>query len=108
MVTAIVFIKADVARIPEVAEQVAAIEGVSEVYSVTGGLDASSRVSMVSTTTGRLPSGRYVRWPGNGAGDPRRRAHRNRRHGARPAAAALADVHRDDRPDGQAGLSLGT
>jgi DNA-binding Lrp family transcriptional regulator len=39
MVTAIVFIKADVARIPEVAEQVAAIEGVSEVYSVTGGLD---------------------------------------------------------------------
>jgi DNA-binding Lrp family transcriptional regulator len=39
MVTAIVFIKADVARIPEVAEQVAAIEGVSEVYSVTGALD---------------------------------------------------------------------
>src|SRR2546423_9948686 len=39
MVTAIVFIKADVARIPEVAEQVAAIDGVSEVYSVTGGLD---------------------------------------------------------------------
>ena len=39
MVTAIVFIKADVARIPEVAEQVATIDGVSEVYSVTGGLD---------------------------------------------------------------------
>jgi DNA-binding Lrp family transcriptional regulator len=36
MVTAIVFIKADVARIPEVAEQLAAIDGVSEVYSVTG------------------------------------------------------------------------
>jgi DNA-binding Lrp family transcriptional regulator len=39
MVTAIVFIKADVARIPEVAEQLAAIDGVSEVYSVTGALD---------------------------------------------------------------------
>ncbi|MBA2477711.1 MAG: Lrp/AsnC ligand binding domain-containing protein [Actinomycetota bacterium] len=39
MVTAIVFISADVARIPEVAEAVAAIEGVSEVYSVTGDID---------------------------------------------------------------------
>ena len=39
MITAIVFIKADVARIPEVAEQVAAIVGVSEVYSLTGTID---------------------------------------------------------------------
>lgn len=39
MVTAIVFIRADVARIPEVAEAVAAINGVSEVYSVTGEID---------------------------------------------------------------------
>ena len=39
MITAIVFIKADVARIPEVAEEIAALEGVSEVYSVTGQLD---------------------------------------------------------------------
>lgn len=39
MITAIVFIKADVARIPEIAEQVAALEGVSEVYSVTGDID---------------------------------------------------------------------
>ncbi len=39
MITAIVFIKADVARIPEVAEQIASIEGVSEVYSVTGEID---------------------------------------------------------------------
>lgn len=39
MVTAIVFIKADVARIPEVAEAVAALVGVSEVYSVTGSID---------------------------------------------------------------------
>ena len=44
MVTAIVFIKADVARIPEVAEQVAAIDGVSEVYSVTGALDLIAMV----------------------------------------------------------------
>ncbi len=39
MITAIVFVKADVARIPEVAEQIAALEGVSEVYSVTGQVD---------------------------------------------------------------------
>ncbi|GAA2100798.1 Lrp/AsnC ligand binding domain-containing protein [Microlunatus panaciterrae] len=39
MVTAIVFVKADVARIPEVAEQLAALDGVSEVYSVTGQID---------------------------------------------------------------------
>ncbi|MGI8435159.1 MAG: Lrp/AsnC family transcriptional regulator [Nocardioidaceae bacterium] len=39
MITAIVFIRADVARIPEIAEQVAALEGVSEVYSVTGDID---------------------------------------------------------------------
>ena len=39
MGTAIVFIEADVARIPEVAENIAAIDGVSEVYSVTGRID---------------------------------------------------------------------
>ncbi len=39
MVTAIVFINADVARIPEVAEEIAALDGVSEVYSVTGQID---------------------------------------------------------------------
>ena len=39
MITAIVFVKADVARIPEVAEEIAAVEGVSEVYSVTGQID---------------------------------------------------------------------
>ena len=39
MVTAIVFIKAEVARIPEVAEAIAALSGVSEVYSVTGAID---------------------------------------------------------------------
>ena len=39
MITAISFVKADVARIPEVAEAIAAIDGVSEVYSVTGEID---------------------------------------------------------------------
>jgi DNA-binding Lrp family transcriptional regulator len=39
MVTAIVFVKAEVARIPEVAENIAALTGVSEVYSVTGTID---------------------------------------------------------------------
>ncbi len=39
MITAIVFVKADVATIPEVAQQIAALDGVSEVYSVTGKID---------------------------------------------------------------------
>ena len=44
MITAIVFINADVARIPEVAEAVAGIQGVSEVYSVTGQIDLIAMV----------------------------------------------------------------
>lgn len=39
MITAIVFVNVDVARLPEVAEAIAALEGVTEVYSVTGQLD---------------------------------------------------------------------
>lgn len=39
MITAIVFVNADVARIPEVAESIASLDGVSEVYSVTGAID---------------------------------------------------------------------
>lgn len=39
MISAIVLIKADVSRIPEVAQAIAEIEGVSEVYSVTGDVD---------------------------------------------------------------------
>jgi DNA-binding Lrp family transcriptional regulator len=39
MITAIVFVKADVARIPEVAQKLADLSGVSEVYSVTGKID---------------------------------------------------------------------
>jgi DNA-binding Lrp family transcriptional regulator len=44
MVTAIVFVKADVARIPEVAEAIAELSGVSEVYSVTGAIDLIAMV----------------------------------------------------------------
>ncbi|MET9020309.1 Lrp/AsnC ligand binding domain-containing protein [Actinopolymorpha sp. NPDC004070] len=39
MITAIVFVQADVARIPEVAQEIAQLDGVSEVYSVTGDID---------------------------------------------------------------------
>ena len=48
MITAIVFVKADVARIPEVAERIAAIDGVSEVYSVTGQIDLIALVRVRS------------------------------------------------------------
>ncbi|MEY9843567.1 Lrp/AsnC family transcriptional regulator [Streptacidiphilus sp. MAP5-3] len=39
MITAIVLIKASVDRIPEIAESIAALDNVTEVYSVTGGWD---------------------------------------------------------------------
>ena len=39
MISAIVLINAEVARIPEVAAAIAEIDGVSEVYSVTGDVD---------------------------------------------------------------------
>ena len=60
MITAIVFVKADVARIPEVAEAIAALEGVSEVYSVTGQIDLIAMVrvrdhdAVASTVADRL------------------------------------------------------
>lgn len=44
MITAIVFVKADVAHIPEVAEAIASLDGVSEVYSVTGQIDLIAMV----------------------------------------------------------------
>ena len=44
MVTAIVLVKADIQLIPEVAEQVAEITEVSEVYSVTGEFDLVAMV----------------------------------------------------------------
>lgn len=44
MITAIVFVNAEVSQIPEVAEAIAAIDGVSEVYSVTGQIDLVAMV----------------------------------------------------------------
>lgn len=44
MITAIVLIKTEVARIPEVAEQLAALDGISEVYSITGEHDLLAMV----------------------------------------------------------------
>jgi DNA-binding Lrp family transcriptional regulator len=44
MITAIVFVNAEVARIPEVAEEIAGLDGVSEVYSVTGQIDLIAMV----------------------------------------------------------------
>jgi DNA-binding Lrp family transcriptional regulator len=39
VITSIVLIRTSVDRVPEVAEQIAALDGVSEVYSVTGPFD---------------------------------------------------------------------
>jgi DNA-binding Lrp family transcriptional regulator len=47
VITAFVLIKTDASRIPETAEEISAIQGISEVYSVTGEWDliAVARVS---------------------------------------------------------------
>ncbi|GAB2595099.1 Lrp/AsnC ligand binding domain-containing protein [Streptomyces capparidis] len=44
MITAIVLVKTNVDRIPEIAESIAALDGVSEVYSVTGAYDLVAMV----------------------------------------------------------------
>ncbi|MEO5874367.1 MAG: Lrp/AsnC ligand binding domain-containing protein [Streptosporangiaceae bacterium] len=44
MITAIVLIKAEVSRIPEVAEELVKLDGVSEVYSITGDHDLVAMV----------------------------------------------------------------
>ena len=44
MITAIVLVHVESDRIPEVAESIAALEGVSEVYSVTGDTDLVAMV----------------------------------------------------------------
>jgi DNA-binding Lrp family transcriptional regulator len=48
MITAIVFVSAAVDRIPEVAEQIAALPGVTEVYSVTGEIDLIALIRVQS------------------------------------------------------------
>ncbi len=44
MISAIVLINADVDRIPEVAQEIAELDGVSEVYSVAGDADLIAMV----------------------------------------------------------------
>lgn len=65
MVTAIVHIKADVDRIPEVASAIAEIDGVSEVYSITGEFDllAMVRVQRYDEVAEVVP-GRLNKVPG--------------------------------------------
>jgi len=48
MVTAIVHINAEVDRIPEVAATIAEIDGVSEVYSITGEYDLLAMVRVAA------------------------------------------------------------
>jgi len=48
VVTAIVLVRADIQRIPEVAETIAQIREVSEVYSVTGEFDLVAMVRVRS------------------------------------------------------------
>lgn len=65
MITAIVLVKTDVDAIHEVAEQVAALDGVSEVYSVTGEFDliALVRVRRHEELADAIP-GRVNKIPG--------------------------------------------
>ena len=44
MITAIVFIQAEVSQLSEIAEKIADLDGVSEVYSVTGEVDLIAMV----------------------------------------------------------------
>ncbi len=65
MITSIVLIKTDVDRIPEIAESIAALDGVSEVYSVTGAYDliALVRVARHDDLADVIP-GRISKVPG--------------------------------------------
>jgi DNA-binding Lrp family transcriptional regulator len=65
VVTAIVLVKTDVARIPETAEAIAQIPEVSEVYSVTGEFDlvAMVRVRAHEELSGVIP-GKLNKLPG--------------------------------------------
>ncbi len=49
MITAIVFISAEVSQIPEAAQRIAELDGVSEVYSVTGDIDLIALLRVRST-----------------------------------------------------------
>jgi DNA-binding Lrp family transcriptional regulator len=70
VITAIVLIKTSVDRIPEIAEAIAALPNVSEVYSVTGAYDliALVRVGRHDDLADIIP-GRISRIPGVTATD---------------------------------------
>ncbi|CAL9422850.1 Lrp/AsnC family transcriptional regulator [Streptomyces albus] len=65
MITSIVLIRTSTDSIPEIAEQIAAIDGVSEVYSVTGAHDliAMVRVAHHDDLADIIP-GRISKVPG--------------------------------------------
>ncbi|MEU8787446.1 Lrp/AsnC ligand binding domain-containing protein [Streptomyces sp. NPDC048637] len=65
MITSIVLIKTNVDQIPEIAEKIAALDGVSEVYSVTGAHDliAMVRVAAHDDLADVIP-GRISKIPG--------------------------------------------
>lgn len=65
MITAIVLIKTSVDQIPEIAESIAALDSVSEVYSVTGSYDliAMVRVAAHDDLADIIP-GRISKIPG--------------------------------------------
>ncbi|MFG2832794.1 Lrp/AsnC ligand binding domain-containing protein [Streptomyces sp. NPDC048434] len=65
MITSIVLIKTNVDQIPEIAAKIAALEGVSEVYSVTGAHDliAMVRVAAHDDLADVIP-GRISKVPG--------------------------------------------
>ncbi|MEU3829561.1 Lrp/AsnC family transcriptional regulator [Streptomyces sp. SID486] len=70
MITAIVLIKTSVDRIPEIAERIAALEGITEVFSVTGTYDliAMVRVRQHEDLAEVIP-GRISKIPGVEATD---------------------------------------
>ncbi|GAB2839905.1 Lrp/AsnC ligand binding domain-containing protein [Streptomyces deserti] len=70
MITAIVLIKTSVDRIPEIAEQIASLENISEVFSVTGTYDliAMVRVKQHEDLAEVIP-GRISKIPGVEATD---------------------------------------
>ncbi len=70
MITAIVLIETDVDRIPEAAERIAEIEGVSEVYSVAGDVDLVALVrvrehehlaDVIADTVSKVPGVRQTK-----------------------------------------------
>ena len=65
MVTAIVHIKAEANRIPEIAEAIADLDGVSEVYSITGSFDLLAMVRVASyEEVAEVVPGRINKVPG--------------------------------------------